>query len=67
VTPAGVIVHAEGSEYIVGACQAPLEGNDLADGVRTSDGGKTMSDIDAELGPVDYVVVAFPTARRFLQ
>jgi hypothetical protein len=22
--------------------------------------GKTMSDADAELGPVDYVVVAFP-------
>jgi Family of unknown function (DUF6325) len=55
-----------GGEYIV-ACparQATLEGNDLGDGAfGTTDGGKTMSDIDVELGPVDYVVVAFPAGQ----
>ena len=54
-------------EYIAGACparQVTLEGNDLGDGAfGTTDGGKTTSDIDVELGPVDYVVVAFPVGQ----
>jgi hypothetical protein len=29
----------------------------------TTDGGKTMSGADVELGPVDYVVVAFPAGQ----
>ena len=30
---------------------------------RTADGSNTMSDIDTELGPVDYLVVAFPAGK----
>jgi hypothetical protein len=32
-------------------------------GSGSTDGGKRMSDADTELGPVDYVVVAFPAGR----
>ena len=32
-------------------------------GVRNYLWGKTMSDADAELGPVDYLVVAFPAGK----
>jgi Family of unknown function (DUF6325) len=32
-------------------------------GSGSTDGGKTMSAADSELGPVDYMVVAFPAGR----
>jgi hypothetical protein len=35
----------------------------VPEALRTTDGGKTKSDIDAELGPVDYLVVAFPASK----
>ena len=31
--------------------------------VQDTGGSKTMSDADVELGPVDYVVVAFPAGQ----
>src|SRR6266516_4126298 len=41
-----------------------LAGNEPDDGAfGTTDGGTTMSGTDAELGPVDYVVVAFPAGE----
>jgi Family of unknown function (DUF6325) len=43
--------------------QSRLEEKDSGDGAfGITDGGKTMSDAD-ELGPVDYVVVAFPAGQ----
>ena len=57
VTPAGVILHAEGSGDNATASRAGQAGRKETTTVKgefgTTDGGKTMSDIDAELGPVD--------------
>jgi hypothetical protein len=44
--------------------RARLAGNEPDDGAfGTTDGGTTMSGADVELGPVDYVMVAFPAGE----
>ena len=54
--PGWVMTHRPG--------QPKLGGNDPGDGeFGTTCEGKTMTDIDAELGPVDYLVVAFPAGQ----
>jgi len=42
------------------AWSAEAWGNDPDDGAFGHRWDETMSDIEAELGPVDYLVVAFP-------
>src|SRR6266536_2004755 len=45
------------------AWSAEAWGNDPDDGAFGHRRDETMSDIDAELGPVDYLVVAFPAGK----
>ena len=47
----------------MGLVSRSLGENDPDDGAFGHRCDETMSDIDAELGPVDYLVVAFPAGK----